>query len=350
VTTPGDNATAKVDPGPSDFAVGQDGSTITGKLYRYVTWRDENCPTNLCDGTQNTKRVIVAVSLDPVATSSVQRAPLWFSTVITDPSAAPPGYTGTAGGNPSGNGRPSAQIFYLYDHPCADKDWDDFAYSAPSGSHNTRNTAQTGPSPSANSTCDNSDSTKQPDMMGVDPPPGNSSTPIYQYSEDLAGDYLGGLAMMRKGTSTCRTSYSSSQASDPTVPNKWAVHAWTTPEFDSGFHLSGRATLSFYTETVGGVSGRGLLCATLIERHVTGGVPSDTTVGSTTYDVSAWPASPRRLSFTFTVSPAVDIDKDNQLVLVLHLRGESAQDVALLYDHPLYQSVLELETTTPIGG
>ena len=67
VTTAGDGATAKVAPGPTNFAVGQNGSTITGKIYRYVTWRDENCPATICDGTQNTKRVIVAVSLDPVA-------------------------------------------------------------------------------------------------------------------------------------------------------------------------------------------------------------------------------------------------------------------------------------------
>jgi hypothetical protein len=79
-------------------------------------------------------------------------------------------------------------------------------------------------------------------------------------------------------------------------------------------------------------------------------VPSDTTIASTNYDLSAWPVTPRRLSFTFTVSPQVDIDVDNQLVLVLHLRSESAQDIALLYDHPSYQSLLEIETTTPIGG
>jgi len=73
-------------------------------------------------------------------------------------------------------------------------------------------------------------------------------------------------------------------------------------------------------------------------------------LASTTYDVSAWPASPRRLSFTFTVPQPADIDEDRQLVLVLHLREESAQDVALLYDHPSYQSLLEIETTTPLGG
>jgi prepilin-type N-terminal cleavage/methylation domain-containing protein len=349
LTTPGEGATAKVDPGPSNFAVGQNESTITGKIYRYVTWRDENCPANVCDGAQNTKRVIVAVSLDPIA-NSVQRNPLWFSTVIADPSAAPAGYTGTSGGNPSGGGtNTSAQIFYLYDQPCDDEDWPDFTYVAPSGSHNTRSTAQTGPSPASNSTCDNSDPTKQPDFMGTVPPPGNSSTPIYEYSADLAGSYLGGLAMMRKGTS-CQRSYSTSAASDTTVPNKWAIHAWTTPEFEQAFRLSGRATVSVWTQTLGGLSGRGFLCATLVERDVSGGVPTDTTVGSTSYDVSAWPPNPRRLSFTFTISPQVDIDAGNQLVLVLHVRGESAQDIAVLYDHPSYQSLLEVETTTPLGA
>jgi hypothetical protein len=186
--------------------------------------------------------------------------------------------------------------------------------------------------------------------MGTVPPPGNTSTPIFEYSADLAGDYLGGLAMMRKGT-TCRSSYSTSDASNTAVPNKWAVHAWTTPEFDAEFVLSGRATVSIWTETLGDVSGRGFMCATLIERRVSGGgTPSDTVLASTTYDVSAWPASPRRLSFTFTVPQPADIDEDRQLVLVLHLREESAQDVALLYDHPSYQSLLEIETTTPLGG
>ena len=354
ITTPGEGSTAKVDPGPTTFAVGQNGSTVTGKIYRYVTWRDENCPTSICDGAQNTKRVIVAVSLDPV-TNTVQRAPLWFSTVITDPSAAPPGFTGTSGGNGSGTGsNTSAQVFYLYDEACDDEEWDGSEYNAPTGSHDTRNTAQTGSSGSSNSTCDNSDSMKQPDAMGIQPPPGNSSTPIYEYSADLAGDYLGGLAMMRKGN-TCRRSYSTSEAAlNPSSPSttgyKFAVHAWNTPQFDEDFHLSGRTTVSIWTQTVGSTSGRGYLCASLVERHVSGGVPSDTVVGSTTYDVSAWPATPRRLSFTFTISPQVDIDDGNELVLVLHLRAESAQDIALLYDHPSYQSLLEVETTTPIGG
>ena len=54
---------------------------ITGHVYRFVTWRDENCPYSLCDGTENTKRLTVAITVDPTggsiaaATSAPPRAP-----------------------------------------------------------------------------------------------------------------------------------------------------------------------------------------------------------------------------------------------------------------------------------
>jgi len=340
VTTAGEGETAQVDPGPTNFTVGSSGSTITGKIYRYVTWRDENCPASICDGAENTKRVIVAVTVIPAANTG-QRAPLWFSTVITDPSAAPASYTGTSGGVGSGGSSSSAQIFYLYDTPCKQT-----ARQTPSANHDTRSTAQTSPSSASYSTCQNSDTTKNPDLMGVDPPTG-SSPPLYVYSADLSGSYPGGLATMHKGSS-CVANYSAANASSTTVPNKWSVHAWSTNKFDSDFHLSGRATVSAYTTTLGGVAGRGFVCATLIERTESGGLASDTTIASTTYDIASWPTTTRRLSFTFTVSPQVDIDEDHRLVLVLHVRGESANDIALIYDHPSYQSLLEVETSTPL--
>src|SRR5688572_7320255 len=57
VLAAGPGATPKVEPGPQTFAVGTAGGTITGKLYRYVTWRDESCPLSLCDGGENSKRL-----------------------------------------------------------------------------------------------------------------------------------------------------------------------------------------------------------------------------------------------------------------------------------------------------
>jgi len=262
--------------------------------------------------------------------------------VITDPSAAPPGYTGTAGGTGSGATNTSAQVFYLYDRPCGNGvDDDDYP-----SEHPTHSTAQTSPSSSSYSTCQNSNHTLRPDRMWIDPPAG-ANPPLYKYSSDLTGGaYPGGLAMTRKGA-TCRANYSAADATNQNVPNKWAVHAWATKRFDEDFHVSGRATVSIHTTTVGGAAGRGLLCATLIERTESGGIASDTTIGSTTFDAN-WPTTARRLSFTLTVSPEVDIEQNHRLVLVLHLREESANDIAILYDHPSHQSLLEVETTTPI--
>ena len=241
----------------------------------------------------------------------------------------------------------SAQIFYLYDEPCGGGGGDDDDEGGErrirllTGSHNSRNTAQISGSASSNSTCGNTDEMKRPDAMGTQPTPGNSSTPIYEYSADLAGDYLGGLAMMRKG-STCRTSYTSSEApatvSTPsTTGYKYAVHAWTTSEFDDTFRLNGRATVSVWTQTLGGQSGRGFLVRDADR------APRERRRPLGHHDCLdhlrrlPLPSTPRRLSFTFTVSPQVNIEEDNQLALVLHLRQESAQDIALLYDHPLYE-------------
>jgi prepilin-type N-terminal cleavage/methylation domain-containing protein len=340
VTTPASGETAAVAPGPDVFTVGSGGAAITGKIHRFITWRDEQCPQALCDGTQNTKRVTVAVTVDPTG-NQPQRPPVWLSTIIADPDAVPPGREAP----PDDAADPtSAQSFYLYDTRCGQS-----SRQAPSADHATHNTASSAPSPVDNSVCENTDTSKQPDLMGRTPPTGTTSTPLYKYSSDLAGSYPGALAMLRRG-STCRTSYSAADTSSATAISKWNVHAWATPAFTSTFHLSGRVSLSFFTTTVGGVSGRGVVCATLLDRQVFSGLPSDRVLGSTTYDLSAWPSDIRRLTFTFSLPQQEDVAAGHRLVLALHVRGESDQDLVLLYDHVSYSSLLEVETTTPITG
>ena len=99
---------------------------------------------------------------------------------------------------------------------------------------------------------------------------------------------------------------------------------------------------------MGGVSGRGFLCATLIDRQIFSGLPSDRVLGTATYDVSNWPSDVRRLTFTFNLSQQETIASGHRLVLALNVRSESAQDLAFLYDHSTYPSLLEVETTTPL--
>jgi hypothetical protein len=335
VLTASTGLTAKVDPGPESFSVGSGGAMVTGKVYRFVSWRDEKCPATICDGPQNTKRVTVAVALDPSGTQSA-RAPLWISSVVSDKDTTPPGSTAPPPTSPA----VTAQSFYLYDTPCGQPD------PLPQvGSHPTHDTASSGTTAAADSTCENADAAKQPDLMGPSLPAAPSDAPLYDYSSDLSGDRPGGLAMIHGGA-TCDTSYSEANAIGG--PNKWGIHAWSTNPFASSFHLSRQVTLSLFTTTIGAATGNGAVCASLVDRQVANGEPLDRSLGSFFYELSSWPSSPRRLTFTFNLSQAEDVAAGHRLVLVLQARGESDNDLVFLYDHPLYPSLLEVSTSTPL--
>jgi prepilin-type N-terminal cleavage/methylation domain-containing protein len=327
---------ASISPTPTSFAVGVSGETITGSIYRYVTWRDENCASGICDGSQNTKRITVAIKLDAVGTLAA-RVPLFYSQLIPDPDAIAPGVSAP---NPVvGGSNLTAQDFYLYDTRCGSN-----TRQAQSGEHSTHDTASSSSFASLVSVCENTNASGalQPDLMGTDVPPGNSSTPLYTYSSDLSGNYDGGLAMTGVGTS-CRSTFSFAT----TNPGMYSVHAWNTPAFTSAFTVQDQATVSIFTTTVGGTAARGVVCATLIDRSVSSGIPTDTVLGSTTYDLSSWPTDVRRISFSFDVNTAT-IAAGHRLLLALNVRSESTSDLVFLYDHPLYASFLEVATTTPL--
>ena len=340
VTVP-DGETAAIDPAPQDFAVGIRGATVTGHVYRYVTWRNENCPFALCDGTQNTKRLTVAITLDTESTGE-RRAPMWFSTVVADPNAAPPGAQAPPGGGPGSGDPVTAASFFLFDTPCGQS-----SRQTPSADHATHNTASTGAAAADDSTCENPDATKQPDLMGAPAPPGDDTTPFYKYSNDLSGGYDGGLTMLHRGSS-CASSYASTDASNDQTVSQWSVHAWSTQAFSQPFTLRGLVTVSLFTTVVGGVEAAGRLCATVIDRHTTSGVPTDRVLGTGIYDLSSWPTDVRRITFSFNLSQEETVPSGDRLVLALHLRGESGADVSVLYDHPLFPSLLEVATTTPL--
>jgi prepilin-type N-terminal cleavage/methylation domain-containing protein len=332
---------ARVDPAPKDFVVGLAGATITGHLYRYLTWRDESCPFALCSGTDNTKRLTVAVTLDPEP-SGLRRPPMWFSTVVVDPDAAPPGTQAPPGGGPSGGDPITAQSFFLYDTPCGQA-----TRQQPSASHDTHDTASSGASAGDDSTCEQSDAAKQPDLMGRTAPPGDQTTPLYKYSNDLSGGYDGGLTMLHRGL-TCAASYTADDSSNAQAVSKWSVHAWSTAKFAQQFTLRGLVTVSLFTTTVGGVPAAGRLCVTLIDRQTTNGVPSDRVLGTGVYDLPTWPTDVRRLTFSFRLAQEENVPADHRLVMALQLRGESGADISVLYDHPLYPSLLEVATSTPL--
>ena len=340
---------AAIDPTPTTFSVGSGSGTVTGKVYRYVTWRDESCQTGLCDGTQNTKRITVAVTVDPTGTNPTM-APTWLSEVLPDPAALPPG-TKASGSTSTGSNPVTAQNFYLYDTRCGQS-----TRQAPSASHATHNTASFGYSPNWYvtdfSSCETTNTSMQSDLMGTTVPSGTSSTPLYTYSTDLAGSYSGGLAMKR-GVTACPTYYydvrDTTNAS--AAANEWSVHEWNTPLFATNFGINGQATVSLFTSTLGGVAAKGVVCATVADRYTfayNGGYyPIDRVIGSTTYTLNNWPTTTRRNNFTFALPDDTDVLAGHRLVLVLAVKSDSTSDLNFLYDHPLYPSLLEVATDTP---
>jgi prepilin-type N-terminal cleavage/methylation domain-containing protein len=324
-------AGAAISPAAEPFTIGSGASAISGHIYRYITWRDEPCPVGLCEGTQNTKRATVAVTIN--ASGAVAAGtPIWVSRVIPDPEALPPGATGTTG--PTGS-TISAQDFYLYDTRCGNT-----TRQAITAGHATHNTA------ASTSFCENSTSDLQPDLMGVEPPGDATTTPLYQLSNDLSGAY-DGLAMKRRGTD-CPTTYDAADATNPDATNQWNIHAWATNSLTSTFALAGQVTLSLHTSTVGGASGAGVICATLVDRAVVEGQPVDVSLGSFTYTLGTWPTTVRRISFTVNLAEPANIAPGHRLVLVLGVKGTSDNDLSFVYDHPLYPSFLELATPTPL--
>jgi prepilin-type N-terminal cleavage/methylation domain-containing protein len=371
IATASNNPNGKVDQGgtaadPGEpFTVGQGTGAVSGRIYRYVSWRDENCAATFCDGTRNTKRLSVAVTLNPVGTPPIgPLKPVWETSIATDPNEGP-----TASTDPPPPAPPppatSAQNFYLYNKVCDPSDANN-GYTAPSSSHATYDTA------SDVAVCENVTASRRPNLMGpVAPNYANPPVPPFKFSSDVgpATDYPAGLAMKRPDTgSGCpASSYPVADATNstpPTRPNQWSMHAWATKKFTQAFQLNGRVFLSVWTTSVGSLAGAGRFCATLVDRKNVGGVPNDIVLGHMNREYNPWPTTKiepgvscgtpdfpcgRQLSFSTTIS-ANSVRADSRLVVVLSLLTTSEKDIVWLYDDPRYRSLLEVETSTPCAA
>jgi prepilin-type N-terminal cleavage/methylation domain-containing protein len=359
------NPNGVVDPGPEPFTVGQGSSAVSGYIYRYVSWRDENCAAGFCNGTRNTKRLSIAVKLNAVGNPPIGPInPVWETSIATDPNEGPSTST-----NPPPPPPPppstSAQNFYFYNKVCDPSDTNN-GYSAPSSDVATYDTA------SDVAVCENVTASRRPNLMGpVAPNYSNPPVPPFKFSNDVgpAADYPAGLAMKRPDTgAACPiASYPQANATNstpPTSPNKWSMHAWATKKFTQPFQLNGGVFLSVWTTSVGSLTGAGRFCATLVDRKNVGGVPNDIVLGSMNRTYSPWPTTKnepgvscgtpdfpcgRQLSFSATIS-ATSVRADSRLVLILSLLNTSEKDIVWLYDDPRYRSLLEIETSTPCAA
>ena len=304
-------------------------------VYRYVTWVDLQCTVGAvdqCPGAQDAKRIVVAVV--PALTGTVNgRRPAWVTSVLTDPKAVstyaepPPTPTPTS---------QTAQPFFLYDTAC------NIARVAPSAAHGAHDTGRLG-----NHCGSGAD---RPDLMGTSSPPtpAGGLPPLYDYSTDFPGTRTDpmGLALQPPpaAAADCPTSYSSSFATE-----KHRVHRWATASMPVAFTGDTRSALSVWTRTVNAAAGEATLCAALHKVGATGTVATPALATAThRIAVPSWPTEASQVSFAFD-HPAFSLAVGERLMLTVSLtRNSLPGGIELLYDHPSFDSVLSVGTTTPL--
>lgn len=340
-----------VAPGPTPFTSGD----VSGKVYRYVVWRDDtSCPPATCPGTQDYKEIVVAVKLDKAGSQAGERGYVEVTSDFVDP-------TDSALNDPipGASGVVTAQQFYLSDTPCAG--------TAPTtrqeitGNHLLHNTLgrcsdglQTGSTKGA------------PDALLLGPPPDPDyldplNPPLYDYADDFylepTPDTDKGIQIRRDDSVGCKY--------DPTsTTNKEArVHRWVTDPMTTAFKMTGKVTLEFYTRTLSDEGYNGLLCIYLFRRSETAAGFTDTFLTDKSKGLPYWEYTPGgsgwwsgnwkqvRLTMEFNNSPYT-IAKDERLGFALSVeRAKTGGDaLSVMYDHPELPSRLEIDTNTPIDG
>lgn len=350
-----------VSPTPEPFTVGD----ITGEIFKFVVWRDDpNCSEALCPGEEDIKRVVVAATVNE-APISFDRAFQEIHGESGDPDATPVNNPAADDPNNPNAGNTTGE-FWLTDTPCG-APWERLGIvEDPPGSgghplHNTRGVCDDG--------LKTSTSPGAPDLMFNEAVPLDESLPadgqpLYDYSSNISPQGEGRV-MPRPSTNGCLLDGGTETAplldfpsllgeSDPHTK----VHKWVSPPLPQNFELLllGTGTLNLYTRTLGGATHPGKICIWLYIRQVVDGVlvdvPIDTPVVSTEnleyfeHAENPWPpvwtAVPVPLSF---VSPPTLVAGEQIGLAITVERGgtDPGQGLEFMYDHPSFESRLQLE-------
>jgi type II secretory pathway pseudopilin PulG len=346
-----------IDPGPIPFSSGD----VSGKIFRYVVWRnDERCGT-ACPRTQDYKQIIVAVKLDKPPSEAAERGYVEVQSNFVDPTDSavkdPPPNEGDA---------VTGQQFYLSDTPCAASGRTERQPIA--GDHLLHNTLGTCANGLQNDT-----TAGAPDALLLSSPPDDapedpSDPPLYDYSDDFylepTPDTDRGLQIRRDDSTGCN--YVPTGSTHP----ESQVHRWVTdPMPTGGFPMTGDATLQFYSRTLNDALYTGTLCVYLYKRREvlgpSGPTATDTLLTNTSGGTPYWTFTPKsdsgywprgawttlRLKMTFNEAP-LTIRAGERLGIALSVeRGNTPADaIPIMYDHPLYATRIEVDTTRPIEG
>ncbi|MEK6273157.1 MAG: hypothetical protein AABM42_11000 [Actinomycetota bacterium] len=337
-----------VNPGPTSFTSGD----VSGKVYRYVAWRDDpgcqlvpNSTIDACPGPHDYRRVVVIVKLDD-APISFTRAYSEVQSNFSDPDA-----TTQTSNDPGGGGPPvTAQQFFLSDTTCNNSARQDVT-----GDHAEHQTW---------GACDDPNPQK-PDGLYTDAPPdpdpNDPGIPLlYDYANDvepsLNPDQDKGLQLLRQDVNGCSFSGGGSP--------QYKIHRWVSQPLLLPFQMSGQATLEFYTRTINDVNAQGTICVFVFIRKETTveclplPPPCDTQLIDLTsppnaffvYSENPWPAGAwtrRRVPMTFSSTTATTLQRVG-VEIAVRRNGTTGDVLEFMYDHPDYPSRLEVKTTTPL--
>ncbi|HET7455130.1 MAG TPA: type II secretion system protein [Solirubrobacterales bacterium] len=332
---------------------------VTGKVYRYVVWRNDAACGASCPTQQDYKQIVVAVQVNSTASDPYQHGYFEVQSKFINPkknSESDPVK------NKEGN-YVTAQQFFLTDTPCAASG--ETQRVEPTEEHPLHNTLGT----CANGPKTGSSEVGAPDALSLyppsDPAPEDPEVPsLFDYANDFylepSPDTDKGLQIPRSTTTGCNS------FKPPSVEHPESlVHRWVTDQMPQNFILSGKVTFEFYSRTINNGQYSGGLCIYLFKREESKEpeLLSDL-VGATKYWLYAppgyWPLSeaqaPRewkRVRLTMQLSGLpITIPKNARFGLGLSVdpAHTNADAIPIMYDFPTMASRLEVDTTTPLEG
>jgi hypothetical protein len=352
---------------PTTFASGD----VHGTIYRYVVWEDDpSCPETTCPGSQDLKRVIVAIRLDGSPVGGTVRHYQELQTQISNPATSPdhdpnpgPACTGGADCQPDGTctgtdctgggGNTSTPwTFWLTDTTCDNSTRQ--PVTANHLTHNTRGTCSTG--------MRTGNDPGAPDLMLNQAAPLTDESPLWDYATDVEPaqnpDQDRGLQLLRPSTGGCDsqalTVASGAETDDPTRFQE--LHEWLSPPIPSGYDLTleSNGILNFWTQSVGGASYGGAVCVWLFVQSTDGqgntvrSAATNTAGGASyfTYQQTTWPTGWSEIHVPLSFNLGAHLTAGTRLGLVIGVNhdGTGADGMQLLYDEPSFDSRIELKT------
>lgn len=327
---------------------------VSGTIYRYVVWRnDEKCSEEKCPGGQDFKQIVVAVKLNTPGNQSGERGYVEVQSDFVNPTKSPRNDPA-----PGEHGVVTAQQFFLTDTPCAASGTTTRLEPEAHPLHNTLGTCASGLKENAEHGA--------PDalLLGAPPMPESGPPPLRDYSNNFTfpEETAKGVQIL-KDAKTEGCPFYSGWPAEPEAK----VHLWVTDPMASDFTMTGRVAIEFYTRTIdNSEKTKGSLCVYLFRRHEEGSPPvaADTRLtnksGATPYWIYTpesnnwWPSrewAKERMTMEFNGAPYT-IRKGERLGVAISVEEKNTQTVAIpiMYDHPNYPTRIEVDTNTPIEG